>query len=1454
MKKFLTALLFACSLTLVGAAIGCDDNSEESSQSTSSNAGTQAETRTVTFVKGEGYSYIANVGDDGKIAEGNQLIFKVELGAFYTGNLLVCANGESLSADAEGTYSVTVGKEDITVTVEGVRKDVSNMVGSGSMEDAFVVTKPIDLLYIAEQVNKGNQAYCQGAYLLANDIDCKGEELQVIGDRSTEQSYFSGSFACWSDPETGEYERYTISNFTINSTDSGYVGLFGAVFADMTVTSSGLFYGIRLDNFTINAGVKDIADSNKTLSCGGLIGYGVGANAYLCDATNGTINVTADKNYFAFVGGLIGYQKGFYESSYGMYFPTELSYCKTDVDVNILDGVALYAGGIVGYMATNYPYGATAAVHNSYALGSVSGALRSGGIAGGLGQYTVVSNCYASGAIGAVCKQSASSELTLAEYTHAYAGGIVGYAENDTIAHDSFFNGTLSAVAASQDAYEHTHYAVAGGDEAATASVDAQAYVLLNCIQNADLSDTEYLTQTLGWQNYNWIFTENKLPEINYEASDAVQARLTVVYLNTSDQTTVTYKANKEYTYTYFDTSVQSLNAYTPIGTFISNGSLPLYAAADQDGYRSYGYFFDKECTRPVPYSYLPMRDVTLYMAFADVTPVVGEYKLVTGNHTQPLHLVFKADGTLTYTDGATTSTASYAYDGETILILGARLARYYDGAIVIDETDTTKFTDTNFDLYRYETYNFLGKLTADGIELYDDTYFTETAPLRANKRAFVGEYYVVNGTTTTYYEFYGDKAIVEVVSENDYSKKEYAMAVSEGVITLTGNGTLTVNIADLKEYDAFKGSWVKSATVNKIYTFDGMGNWSYNHVAYTRTANGYTESSLDKASGTYTVVGNGITFTHGTVDYTASFNSDGHLEIKGNGVTQIYHADNSYVGTWRFDSNDESLRYTLSLQGINEQGYGFAAFTMADGYVYNFLYEVAEKVSGVDTVVLVFYDIDEAGATEKSLFYGYAVYTIADNTLHFTQIDDSATTGYTTDILYLNDDYYGEWISDIEGLENLSFDGKGLYSHLDINGRVTLANGNRATYVLDSALNGRFTDDGKTYKVSYDEDAKQIAVSLSASGELQRKDDLAGVKFVDLDGNRYLFDGRSPLGDGKLTVNGTTAYTYAKAENGYTVTDGKGGNITKPENANYYLLTLDGKEIKLYIENDFMGEWAITNQYTTFRIGPTDTNGNIKAVFKGSDVELTYLDPTTLTFEYREASGMPVTYYVFVIADSVTNRNVLVFSEFTNLTSGEYFICSKVDELFGTWEWSRDNGKTTLKFDGVTCGFVNGCAQLILQLNHSTVVTDYYYRIRNGRILMWSKEALAERTWYFRLDLLDASNAEGKDIFNLVGGSGEKVLLRTEVDGLYMTEAVSPDGTEKYFFDYDLTTNKSTILVNGSAKYTYVIKAYNDNSTAEIEVVDIATSKKYKATLDYSNQSNITLTIGEEIVETPAS
>ena len=1505
MKKSLIAFLLSCSCALTLAAVACGDTSSSESsesiisssvsgaisdnsssaveqsgspsdsassgitsdssvESSSGNASsgdsssaTPSKTVNVTLTEGAGYSYVDSNLTGSTMNAGDVLSFSIKMSVFYTGYPVVSVNGKAVLPNDDGVYNMEL-TEDTVVTVAGVQKEISSMQGSGAFDDAYVVSRPVDLLYIAEQVNKGVYSYVTGAYVLANDIDCGGEELEIIGDLSTENSYFSGCFSCLTNSETGEMERYTISNFTINSDDANYVGLFGAVYADFTVQSSGLFYGICLDNFTINASIS--ADANLesgTIACGSLIGYGVGANLFLCDATNGTINLYGDTSYFSFAGGLIGYQQGFYNSSYGAYFPSEIVYSVADVDVKIVGGMALYAGGISGYLATNYPFGATAFIHNSYSHGNVSGALRSGGIAGGLGQYTSVSNCYATGEIVANCTQSLTDAITSSpEYCYSHAGGLVGFAENDTIVNDSFFAGSTQAYAVSAGCAITGDY-IAGGYEKNNVSAISEKYVVDNCINNYDPKNIYAAIDVLGWQDYDWVFEDVTYPEIFYgtpSGDTPPTATMKFSYVSL-DGEKITVNGSDSHSETYFNMATEASNIYAPLGAYIING-LGIYFQADNN-YLSFGFFFDKECTRKVPYSYVPEKNVEIFVGFANPEPIVGTYYVVSESNADVITLDFAPNGIVTYSDGYTTQEAYYSYDGTTLIVEGARLARYYDGEIVIKDTsDTSVLVDENFDLYRYMYYDFAGSVDTENkiVYLYDLVYFTESAPLVAKASILRGEYVTVEEDTVTYYTFYGDFATVGTVGAS-YTYAEYdVIALADGMLTFTDStntySTFTVAMDSLSQYDAFKGTWTKSATINKSYTFDGIGGWSYKYKSYERSGNGYMgytyeEHLLDSASGEYTVADDVLTFVHDGVTYTASFDADGFLAINDGNATRTYYREESYLGTWAGGG------ISLELLGVQKDGTGKAIVTYdADGYSYDLVYEL----SATEGYVMLYFP---HASYWKDTAFGYFTYDVSTNTLLATIVDPySTTSGYTTVSLFVTDNYEGEWICNAESLQNVEFrfNGYGLYGFLNgyagMKGEVVLLENGKETiveYVLDSTMTGNFSYGGVHYVMTYDEDAQAIILTAeSGTAQLERKDRFAGLEFIDANGNVYVFDGKSNLSiGGSFTVNGETNYRYVALENDtWNVYDAESliGSLTV--DGNHYVLTINGTDAELYIANEFMGKWAISGKFATLSIGATNLKGEVSANFMGNEITLTYLDPATLTFRYMDGS-MPVQYYVFVVFDSYTNENVLVLSQYTSIAAsgGDYMICTKANTLFGTWTLNKDP-KMTISFDGVTSGYANGVAHLSRNGNP----TPYFYMIYDNGILFWSQDLLGGRTLYYKIVEIDleANPAAITDPNAYVNEDGTRAFYRIEVDGLYLTEAKdSKDSSIVYFFD-----GEGNLLVDGEIVYTYVIRSYNGNSTATLEVTDVETNVTYSATLDYSSANNEILIIGEPIEE----
>ena len=115
----------------------------------------------------------------------------------------------------------------------------------------------------------------------------------------------------------------------------------------------------------------------------------------------------------------------------------------------------------------------------------------------------------------------------------------------------------------------------------------------------------------------------------------------------------------------------------------------------------------------------------------------------------------------------------------------------------------------------------------------------------------------------------------------------------------------------------------------------------------------------------------------------------------------------------------------------------------------------------------------------------------------------------------------------------------------------------------------------------------------------------------------------------------------------------------------------------------------------------------------------------------------------------------------------------------------------------------------------------------------MWSQDLLGGKTWYYEIVVVDLeSNPEAlndPDAYIC----GNRALYRREVDGLYLTEAKSEDGTKDYFFN-----GHGKIVCDGVEVYSYVIKSYNTNNTATLHVTDLATGVTYVATLNYQTET----------------
>ena len=234
----------------------------------------------------------------------------------------------------------------------------------------------------------------------------------------------------------------------------------------------------------------------------------------------------------------------------------------------------------------------------------------------------------------------------------------------------------------------------------------------------------------------------------------------------------------------------------------------------------------------------------------------------------------------------------------------------------------------------------------------------------------------------------------------------------------------------------------------------------------------------------------------------------------------------------------------------------------------------------------------------------------------------------------------------------------------------------------------------------------------------------------------------------------------------------------------------------------------------------------------------------------------MPMTYYAHIIDDLQTKEIVIVLSEYQELNGDDFIYCSRVSNLFGTWTWGED-AKMTLTFDGVSdqyAKFYKGVAKQ----SRGGYDTNYYYTVKDGKIVLESQDALQGSIWYYDVKILSDSDegyaqakANKNNWYNSENGT---VLVRTRVDSLYLGAATDADENE-YLFDFVVEDGKTlgAIRVNGEIKYTYVMEDVMFNNTdrkATMVVTDVASGKAYHATLDYSDAAGDVFILGEEVTE----
>lgn len=1374
MKKFLIGLLAALACVLTVCAFGCKPDGGKNNG---------ASEYTVEFVPTENLEYVCDALEDGKLTmtvkANTQVTFSVKVPTLYAVPA-VYSNSVRITSNPSGQFRITV-TGNVRITTAEVKYATSDMTGAGTSSDPIVVKNVVDLLHIAEQVNAGNTTYSYAYYRLGNDIDCGGETISVIGNGSNQSAAFAGNF---------NGDGHTISNFKINSQNSQYVGLFGYLVSTGT-SGTGTVTNLKLDNFQIEAQ----AAAGTGMFVGAIAGYSMAGTVMVCEATNGEIIAHGDPGVFAIVGGAVGFQQSSTMSSSSSisYFTASTLYVRALVDI-FADGGILAAGGVVGYSISDTER-SISFVANSYAEGVVRGGIYSGGVIGYLGENASVANCYSVGE--EIIANARYRENVI--YSHAYAGGIAGFIGNGAVVSDSFaYNGRLAAQSAMNDpSYEHTGAQVGGYEEV---SEVLPSGVLFNCKSGEDVSRTSaFFKNTLGWQECDWVIADGSYPVINLEEEQANEFSVTFDFGGKKVKGADSYK---------LDISLKD-SAYTPLFYYYNESFGEIFNA--DDGFTSYGYFFDDAHTQRVPNGYIPTREITLYAGFSDYSEVAGVYSLVSRHSDRKITLELRTDGTYEYNDGITLN-ANYFYNGTKIIFNDSLFARL-SGNVTVNNALGVARPDYNF-----TTQKFAAVKVDTGLEIFDGSYFLKGEPLKANLHVLSGEWY--SGS---------DAYVFKTDYTGTLNGANFAYTLTEGgALTITGSdinltgmvsgGSITIGGNTLTKYDVFKGVWDKAANIKRSYEFDGKNAWKY-----------IVKGEIVD-SGTYTVGGNGVATLKSGL--TAELDASGLLLVKDGSENTYYGKSGSFGGTWLDEEND--------------------LFIYLDGYGNNLSGSALINISGAATelgyVVDGFFDFfAQDGKNHITLLNGYNLFgylTVeSDGTLTGSFFSGSAGTFLDGYKFYLVDTLNGDWVGEGElggiTFDSLNFNGMGNYNG-EVHGSVSLNGGAAADYTLDDKFDASFAGNGSVnYGVSYDDKTDVITVtSGSNSVELYRKDEISSFVLIDNNGNKYAFNGGGNLSKGgKLTVTDSAgseiaALGYKNASGSIGERDlaitlygafrgsSEVGSVTVKDNKFEFAYTGEitalkpegGREsVTLTIDNPFTGSWSVSNNIYNIVIGTLDLSYKVTGNFL--DME------RTVEFEYLPEYDCLLVAYITGQQTTATplylispNGKDMVISSYSVLTAGDMLVyCAHSDELTGDWVTRNETGNNhSLRFDGMA---------------------DSSYTLG----VAWDENSTTHR-YTRRFGTLYFMTADGEHVYTVTrdgSATGENVFYKNlrirvvfnEFDDSLPVLTATEGGTEyKFYLNGEVEVNGVTkeysfVTVNGNVSELVIFENEEDEEGTNVSV-----------------------------------
>ncbi len=1256
---------------------------------------------------------------------GTKIEFGIKVSPYYVGTPKVYADTQECTLLENGNYCFVVTKA-ATVTVEGLKYADAKISGLGTSKSPYLIANAAQLKTFADSINDGEDKYVESYVALVADIDLNGEKIDPIGGQKT---YFMGEF---------DGRNHTVSNFGLNA-ENGVAGFFGYI---ATAT---------IKNLNIKSNITIETTSKYNYILGSVVAYNIGGDIVNCNFNGSyTVTNTLDSTYMVYLGGIVGFMQGYGTKNIGT-----TSFCATQATLSSNGQSVLYAvGGIAGaaYGASN---AATAYVNNCSFVGTIQGKNKyAGGAVGYLRTSSSVANVY----VNATIEAKGSGE-------DSYAGGIVGLSDNETAISSSVAIATLSC-SPKQD--EHTTSTISGKiykdgyNEVNTQKlVTYKTYDTTNGIidgnkmYNVNLLDDA--CELLNWVKADWEENENGIvPVYNDEASGDVA---------------ITFEFGRNITREGADGNpltqnrdVVTLTDCLPIYQIYGGDGMNTFVAdkeSDSDTRKmvSYGYFFDEECTRRIPASFVATDDVTVYVGFADYTKVQGDYYAVfttlkDGEQVEAeLCLSFDDNGKMTmYYDGMVAN-YMYVYDGSRMMIKDAYFA-------YLSYTASSGYS---------LLANYYADIVGETLEIYDNIFFTTLGSLGTitarKENAAMGTWYTTDGTT---YNFLAD---LTGSRTNANGTETFTYTCQNNVVTMRiGTSTVMATISgtsmsagssglELSKHDEFEGVWETEFNKTALFWFDADGNVRYNGQIYKYSVTGEGDSrtlAFADCIGTivagnlvvkerYTVndevkyrtiyvgkwedafsAGGFISFDgRGKVNYgsksydyvvadgkavfegfEAYFDEDGLLVVSDGTKETMFGREGSFIGTW----TETLLNYTIALNGIGKDGYG----TGTDSNGISFTYAADRDSSGIIMVNMYY----------QTTFYGMFNLAIGNNGEEVLYLAGYyASSGMITDDFNMTyyDPFYGTW-NGANG-KTYIFNGFGAY---DIEyetyeqgtwiakGTVEVSDGTTSEsvrYTYDKAARtATFTVGNTTFVALLTNDGIVVdEVIFKAPDYVSKYEYHVGDDVLS-------FNGKSAVGLGKATLKtatGTEEFDYIVVDNDdeYIVTltkDGKTVYVITFVNKNA-TLRKDGVAVEDFgLHHKLVGKEFLIAEGKTFSInGKFNINGNAKGQFGGVDVDVTYVDATYVSLWIDDT----FLYYVAYLDD----QNAVVVDS----SSQSVAVLTIADGYAG--KYVADDG-SILELDGRSNSVKYGKAYATLTIveDGDEYVYTYAYKVENGEICVY--------------------------------------------------------------------------------------------------------------------------------------